>query len=233
MVTVRSQLETNLLSITARIDSAAVRAGRKASDVTLVAVTKYARIEWVQELVALGQTNLGENRPQQLWERAAVLPSEIQWHLIGHLQSNKAKRILPLVKWIHSIDSIKLLTSLDRFASEAGLRPRLLVEVNVTGEVSKDGFVPEELRRDWDLACQFQNIELCGLMTMAAPGTDSNDARPAFAMLRGLRDELQARSPDHVKLNHLSMGMTGDFEVAIEEGATLIRIGSAIFEGLE
>jgi len=254
------RLEENLRSVETRIETAAIRSGRLFTDVILVAVTKYAHLDWVRALVAMGLRNLGENRPQQLLERAEQLPSGLDWHLIGHLQSNKAKRLLPFVQWIHSIDSIKLLRAVDRLAEEfrdvtrnssfikhasqlnelssgkverANLRPKLLMEVNITGEVSKDGFTPEELRRDWESVCECQNITVLGLMTMAPANPDPENARPAFRALRKFRDELQARSPSHIQLSQLSMGMTGDFEVGIEEGATLVRIGSALFEGLE
>jgi pyridoxal phosphate enzyme (YggS family) len=227
------RIEDNLRSIETRIAQACQRAGRLRTDVTLVAVTKYADLQWVEALIASGQTELGENRPQQLWERAECLPNTINWHLIGHLQSNKAKRLLPFVKWIHSIDSLKLLTSIDRLTAGLAHRPKALVEVNITGEASKDGFTAEELRRDWAAVCRCQNVELAGMMTMAAESDDPESARPAFRALRLLRDELQNSAPHGIHLPHLSMGMTGDFEVAIEEGATLVRIGSAIFEGLE
>ncbi|MDB5384434.1 MAG: hypothetical protein JWM11_80 [Planctomycetaceae bacterium] len=227
------RLEENLRSIESRIAQACQRSGRQRADVTLVAVTKYARLEWVQALVELGQLELGENRPQQLWERAESLPGSVNWHLIGHLQSNKARRLFPLVKWIHSIDSLKLLSNLDRLSKELKVHPSLLVEVNVTGEASKDGFTPDELRRDWDAILTCQNVKLSGMMTMAPANENPEAARSAFRDLRSIRDELQTRLPSGGALNQLSMGMTGDFEIAIEEGATLVRIGSALFEGLQ
>lgn len=228
-----SVIKQNLLSVESRIAQACTRAGRQRSDVSLVAVTKYAQLEWIEALIELGQLDLGENRPQQLWERAAKLPTTVNWHLIGHLQSNKARRLLPLVRWIHSIDSLKLLNSVDRLVEELNVRPKVMVEVNVTGEPSKDGFTPEEIRRDWEAACGCAHVQIVGMMTMAPATDDPEGARPAFAALRSLRDELQARAPESVQLSQLSMGMTGDFEIAIEEGATLIRIGSALFAGLD
>lgn len=208
------------------------RAGRDATSVTLVTVTKMARPEWIQALVDLGQTELAENRPQQLAERAAQVAGPVHWHLIGHLQRNKARRTLPLVSMIHSVDSLRLLTTIDQLAAELNLQPRVLFEVNVSGEASKDGFRREELLAVWSqlLACRHVRVE--GLMTMAPLSDNPNDARPTFAGLRELRDELRSRSPAGVTLPHLSMGMSGDFEVAIEEGATLVRVGSALFEGL-
>lgn len=231
------KLRENYLAVENRIQKACERAGRERSEVTLVAVTKYAKWEWVEALIALGQLNLGENRPQQLVERAALPNEPVSWHLIGHLQSNKAKSIVRRATWIHSIDSLKLLEIVNRLAgpeSHASWWPHILLEVNVTGEASKNGFTPEELRANWDSVLACQHVDLRGLMTMAEASDDPETARPAFRKLRELREELRARSPDgRNALPDLSMGMTGDFEVAIEEGATFVRIGSALFEGLE
>lgn len=226
------QITANLQTVEQRISQACLRAGRPRSDVTLVAVTKYAEWPWIEALVELGQQHLGENRPQQLAERAAQLPQPVTWHLIGHLQSNKAKLVLPIAPWIHSVDSLKLLTLLDRLAGEMSSRPQLLLEVNVTGETTKYGFTPEELQAGWSTVCACRHVDIVGLMTMAPASEDPEAARPAFQSLRRLRDKLRANSPAHLTLPHLSMGMTGDFEVAIEEGATFVRIGSALFEGL-
>lgn len=208
------------------------RAGRDTAGVTLIAVTKMARLEWIQGLVVLGQIELAENRPQQLAERATQITGHQRWHLIGHLQRNKARRTLPLVSMIHSVDSLRLLTTLDQLAAELNLQPRVLLEVNVSGEASKDGFRREELLAAWDQVLACRNVGVEGLMTMAPLSDNPNDARPTFVALRGLRDELRSRSPAAVALPHLSMGMSGDFEIAIEEGATFVRVGSALFEGL-
>lgn len=226
------RLNANLAAVEQRISAACARAGRPRETVTLVAVTKYAHWEWVSALVELGQRNLGENRPQQLVERSRLLSEPVTWHLIGHLQSNKTKSILPVAPWIHSIDSIKLLQQLNRLSGELGRRPNLLLEVNVTGEQSKDGFTLEELRTAWTEVLKCENVDIAGLMTMAPVADDPEQARPAFRSLRQFRDELRDRLAGKFELPHLSMGMTGDFEVAIEEGATLVRIGSALFEGL-
>lgn len=226
------RLKANFEAVEQRISSACAKAGRPRESVTLVAVTKYAQWEWVSALVKLGQQNLGENRPQQLVERSGLLTATATWHLIGHLQSNKTKSILPVAPWIHSIDSIKLLQQVNRLSGELSLRPKVLLELNVTGEQSKDGFIPEELRTVWTEVLECENVDIVGLMTMAAAAEDPEQARPAFRSLRQFRDELRDRSAGKLGLPHLSMGMTGDFEVAIEEGATLVRIGSALFEGL-
>ena len=225
--------------------AACERSGRDLSGVRLVAVTKYAEWDWIRALVALGQVDLAENRPQQFVERATRLESEVgsaaegaagcerpqvRWHLIGHLQRNKVRPVLPLVSLIHSVDSLRLLERIGVLAGELGLRPRVLLEVNVSGEPSKDGFTPAELEAAWPALMASQQVELEGLMTMAPESDDPEAARPVFRELRRLRDRL--RDVSGRELPELSMGMSGDFEPAIEEGATLIRIGSRLFEGL-
>jgi hypothetical protein len=233
MSTISTRLAQNYQTIQDRIAAAAERAGRAPDSVTLVAVTKYAELEWVRALVELGATQLGESRPQQLLERAAAIDARVQWHLIGHLQRNKARRVLPMVSLTHSVDTFRLLATLERFAEESSLRPRVLLEVNLTREPAKSGFAEEELVAGWEAVLACRHVQVEGVMTMAAYSPDPESARPTFAALRRLRDRLVRISPPDLKLPELSMGMTGDFEVAIEEGATLVRIGSALFEGLE
>ena len=226
------RLADNLHRVRAEIATACDRAGRSVNDVTLVAVTKSAELAWVRRLVELGVRDLAENRPQQFVERAEQLPSEIRWHFIGHLQRNKVKQVLPRTALIHSIDSLRLLERISEVAAEQSLRPRVLLEVNVSGEASKDGLPVAELTSQWDAFQAVPQVDVVGLMTMAPLADDPEAARPVFRALRQLRDSLAARASPHVKLTELSMGMSGDFVVAIEEGATLIRIGSRLFEGL-
>lgn len=233
MPTSLERIRFNLTSIRARIVAACRRAGRDPAEVTLVAVTKYAEPQWVRELVEIGHRNLGESRPQQLVERAGWFDNKaenhaVRWHLVGHLQRNKARRVLPIAGLIHSVDSLRLLSTLDRLAGEENLTPRLLLEVNVSGEDAKHGFSPAELRANWDEVLSFQRVQIAGLMTMAPHTDNPEDARPVFRSLRELRDELRGELP----LPELSMGMSGDYEIGIEEGATLVRIGSSLFEGL-
>jgi len=220
----------NLNAVRARMARAAERSGRNAEAVTLVAVTKYAQPEWVQALLRLGHLELGENRPQQLEERARLFPSTVNWHLIGHLQRNKVRKTLPIVRLIHSLDSVSLVQAVDRIAGELGLLSEALLEVNVSGEASKGGFRPDDLRTAWAALRDLPRVSIRGLMTMAPLSDDPESARTVFRDLRRLRDELAGGSG---QLPELSMGMTGDFEVAIEEGATLVRIGSALWTGLE
>ena len=218
----------NLQQVNNRIGEACARSGRDADGVTLVAVTKYAPLDAVRELIAAGQTVLGESRPQQLLERSKELADEeISWHLIGHLQRNKARRVLPVAERIHSVDSHRLADSLDRLARELELRPKILIEVNVAGEDSKDGFDVISLRAVWPRLERLEHLEITGLMTMAPHDDDPEKARDVFRQLRELRDELAAGG--NRPLPELSMGMSGDFEVAIEEGATMVRVGSLLF----
>lgn len=222
-------IRDNVTAIHSRIAKAARRVGRDPADVRLIAVTKYAELPWVQHLVDAGVNILGESRPQQLVERAEKFGPEIEWHLIGHLQRNKVRSVLPHVTLIHSIDSLRLLNRVNEIAAELSLQPRVLLEVNVSGEASKDGFAPDSLRDSWDQIVDQDSVEIVGLMTMAPASNDPENARPTFAALKSLRDELaETRLP----LPELSMGMSGDFMIAIEEGATLVRIGSALFDGL-
>jgi pyridoxal phosphate enzyme (YggS family) len=219
----------NYAAVRARIAAACDRSGRDPSAVRLVAVTKYAPIEAIRELVALGHRDLGENRPQQLLERAALLDGlGVRWHLIGTLQRNKARKVLPVAGLIHSADDLRLLEALDRLAGELSLRPRVLLEVNVSGEATKHGFRPDELASLWPRVAGFGRLDIAGLMTMAPDSDDPEQARPVFRALRRLREDLAAAGP--LPLPELSMGMSGDFEVAIEEGATIVRVGSALFE---
>jgi PLP dependent protein len=232
MGSVEARIAANYARITGRIEEACRRAGRPAGDVRLIAVTKSAEIGWIEALLPLGVRDLGESRPQQLCERALLVDKPVAWHLIGHLQRNKVRKVLAVAGWIHSVDTLLLLQRIDEIAGELGVRPRLLLEVNVSGETAKHGFEPEELAATWPALITVSHVEIAGLMTMA-PWTESPEAaRPVFAGLRGLRDRLRGSRPS-IALPELSMGMSGDFEVAIEEGATLVRVGTSLFEGLE
>src|SRR6185369_3514094 len=232
MTRLETTVERNYQSVCERIAAAATRAGRSADDVKLVAVTKYAEVEWVRALVNLGVTELGENRPQQLQERAELIAGPVHWHLIGHLQRNKVRRMLPTVSLIHSVDSVRLLAEIEKQASELQLESRVLLEVNLTGEEQKHGFRADDLAAQWGDVIKARGVRIEGLMAMAAYSDNPDDARPVFKRLRELRDQLAVRSPSDMPLAQLSMGMTGDFEIAIEEGATLVRIGSALWDGL-
>jgi hypothetical protein len=214
-----------------RISDACRRAGRRRADVALVAVTKSASTELAGLLVELGVLDLGESRPQELWHKRAALPNTVRWHLVGHLQRNKIERTLP-VYLIHSVDRLPLLTALDREAAKRGMDVNVLLEVNASRERSKMGLAPEELPGAIPEIAKLERVRVRGLMTMAAPSDDPESCRPTFALLRKLRDELRGRLHPAHSLDQLSMGMSDDFEVAIEEGATLVRLGTILVEGL-
>jgi pyridoxal phosphate enzyme (YggS family) len=237
-----SRLLDNLSEVRRRIEDAARRSGRLADAVTLVAVTKYVGDSIVRELVEAGCNDLGESRPQALWTKASTLADSLgkagqgspafRWHLVGHLQRNKIEQTLPLVNLIHSADSLRLLEAIDAAAHEQGQRTPVLIEVNVSSDEAKHGFSPAEVEPLLPALAALQNVEVRGLMCMAAREGNIDVARRNFADLRNLRDRLAQSAPPNVSLSELSMGMSGDFEVAIEQGATIVRIGSAIFEGV-
>ena len=226
----KTGLQQRLAQVEERIQAACTRAGRPRGDVTLVAVTKTISAEAAALLPPLGVVDLGESRPQELWRKAPLLPATVRWHLVGHLQRNKIERTLPLVCLLHSVDSLRLLTALDQEAGKQARQVDALLEVNASRETNKHGFAPEEVPGLAPQIAALQHVHVSGLMTMAAFEDDPERCRPTFALVRQLRDRLQGQLPEAHRLEHLSMGMTNDFEVAIEEGATLVRIGTALFE---
>jgi pyridoxal phosphate enzyme (YggS family) len=214
-----------------RLRSACRRAGRDRGEVTLVAVTKTVSADVAGALHALGIADLGESRPQELWAKARVLPPSVRWHQIGHLQRNKIAPTLPLVAMIHSVDSLRLLEALEAEAAKQQRVVSVLLEVNASREASKHGFAPEEVPGLAEPINRLRHVHVRGLMTMAAPEDDPEECRPTFAALRNLRDRLRAELRPPHGMEHLSMGMSNDFEVAVEEGATLVRLGTVLFEG--
>ncbi len=221
------QISDNLINIHSRIQDAAHRVGRQVSDVRLVAVSKTYPPAVIQEAWNSGQRVFGENRVQDALPKIAELPAEAEWHFIGHLQSNKIRKALPAFTLIHGVDNLELAQQINRIAGEMGLTANILLEINVSGEASKFGFSPTDLRQNLEGLLCLPNIGINGLMTMAPYSEDPETARPVFSKLRILRDELAAKTGQ--ALRELSMGMSGDFEVGIEEGATIVRIGSSIF----
>jgi PLP dependent protein len=232
---IHERIRHNLDEVQARIALAAGRAGRPAGDVRLVAVTKKSSPLWIKALLDCGVFDLGENYPQELWKKSEVLADRaaaIRWHLIGHLQTNKVKKTLPLVKLIHSVDSLKLLKLLNEAATNSVDPPPVCLQVNTSGEESKHGWSPAQIMEDSDSIAGCRSVAIVGLMTMAAlEGGSQERARASFALLRETRDSLRRKTG--LPLPELSMGMSGDFELAILEGATLVRIGSALFDGLQ
>lgn len=210
------------------IAAAAARAGRGMEDVQLVAVSKTQPPEAVLEALDAGQTLFGENRVQEAKAKIPLLPGRARWHLIGHLQKNKIRHALALnFELIHSIDSLELAREVSRIADEGGVFPHLLLEVNVAGESTKFGFPPERLRAQMEELLGLDRIAIDGLMCIPPLALKAEDSRKYFVALRELRERLQ--SEFRVPLPQLSMGMSGDYAVAIEEGATLVRVGTAIF----
>ncbi|HEY5707693.1 MAG TPA: YggS family pyridoxal phosphate-dependent enzyme [Terrimicrobiaceae bacterium] len=216
-----------LETVRAQISTAAHAAGRDPAEIGLVAVSKTQAALSVREAFDAGQVLFGESRAQELVAKAPLLPSLTRWHFIGHLQKNKIRKVLPLVELIHAVDSIDLALDIDRIAAELGLFPRVLLEVNVSGERTKFGFKPEDLREQVERLFALPRVQVEGLMTIAPALERAEEARPFFARLRTLRDEITAETG--TRLTTLSMGMSGDFIPAIEEGATLVRVGTAIF----
>jgi pyridoxal phosphate enzyme (YggS family) len=225
-------LRRNLAAVQDRLAAACRRAGRDRAAVTLVAVTKYVDAAIAGRLHQLGVMELAESKPQELWRKAAAVPAAA-WHLVGHLQRNKVEKTLPLVRLIHSVDSARLLAAIDAAAARLGRPAEVLLEINLSGEAAKTGLPPGDLDPLLEQVPALKHVRVRGLMTMGPLADDPEAARPVFRGLRELRDRLRPRlGPEH-DLAHLSMGMTDDCEVAIEEGATLVRIGSALFHGLE
>ena len=211
----------------ARVAAAAERASRNPDTILLIAVTKAVAPERVEEAWAAGLTVFGENKVQEAKVKIPLVSSRTRWHMIGHLQTNKARDAVALFELIHSVDSVKLAGELDKCAGQAGKTQAILLEVNVSGEAGKFGLKPEDLAATLEQINTLPRIEIRGLMTMAPFAEDVEKARPHFRRLRELRDEMENRFG--VRLPELSMGMSHDFEAAVEEGATMVRIGTAIF----
>jgi pyridoxal phosphate enzyme (YggS family) len=220
-------IEQNLRSIQQRFEAACVRAGRNPSGVTLLAVTKGHPPETVRTAADLGLTIFGENKVQEAKAKIPLCPGRLHWHMIGHLQSNKCRDAVHFFEVIQSIDSLSLAEEVARRADQAGKTIPVLLEVNAVGEASKFGYPPEALLREISALGAMRRIEVQGLMTVPPWTPDPEKVRPVFRMMR----ELKVRCEEALgaPLPHLSMGMSGDFEVAIEEGSTIVRIGTALF----
>ena len=217
----------NLARVKQCLAQAAIRSGREAGAVQLLVVSKTWPAERVAEVVSAGHLAFGENRVQEAEEKVPQLPEHLEWHLIGHLQRNKVRKALPLFDVIHSIDSLKLARYTSNIAGELSKKPRVYLQVDLAGEESKNGYDPDKLRAEMEDLAALENVSIMGLMCIPPMASKPEDARPWFVKLRELRDELEQRSGQ--PLPGLSMGMSGDYEVAIEEGSTVVRVGSAIF----
>jgi pyridoxal phosphate enzyme (YggS family) len=226
-MTLDSREHERIFQVRAAVAAAAARSGRKPEEIAIVAVSKTQPPEAVSTLLQAGQTIFGESRVQEAKAKIPLVGGRAKWHFIGHLQKNKIRPALPLFELFHGIDSFGLAEDLQRVADETGDRPRVLLEVNVAGESSKFGFSPEKLRAQFEQLIALQRLNIEGLMCIPPPQPKAEDTRKYFAALRGLRDKLEQEF--RVGLPELSMGMSSDYPVAVEEGATLVRVGTAIF----
>jgi len=219
----------NLSMVENKIAAACKRAGRERDEVKLIAVSKTQPVEAIREAIEYGINSFGENRVQELREKTEIIKDNLDWHLIGHLQTNKAKFVVGKVSLIHSLENIRLAEALDKEAAKLGITVDVLAEINVAKEASKFGVNPEDAENFIREVSKFPNINIKGLMTVA-PYTDiSEENRKYFRQLKKIMVDLNSKNIHNVSMNVLSMGMTGDYEVAIEEGATLVRVGTGIF----
>lgn len=219
----------NLKGIRERIDAACLRVNREPSDVLLIAVSKTKPVQLIEQAVKCGHIHFGENKVQELVEKMGHFGPEIKWHMIGTLQTNKIKYLTDRVDWIHSIPKIKALKELEKRAARSERVINTLIQVNISNEEQKSGCEPAELKKLLEYAQSLKWVRVNGLMGISSLEEDPEKVRPQFRMLRELRDQHKNLECDQIHLHHLSMGMTHDFEVAVEEGSTMIRIGTAIF----
>ena len=221
-------IRENLEEVERRITAAAERSGRKRSDITLIAVTKTHPAEMMNEAIELGVTDIGENKPQEVRDKYADV-KPVRWHLIGHLQTNKVKYVIDKVCLIHSVDSVKLMDEIERQAEKHDITMDILIQVNISGEETKSGIKPEEIYDLIEHAGELSRVKVKGLMTIA-PKTDNPVTHALhFDNIRRLFLDIQSKKYDNISMEYLSMGMSGDYETAIEHGANMVRVGSAIF----
>jgi pyridoxal phosphate enzyme (YggS family) len=220
-------LAANLERVLTQISDAARKARRSPDGVQLVAISKTHDADKIRAVHDAGQPIFGESRVQEARAKIPELPSSLRWHFVGHLQKNKIRHALPLFELFHSVDQVDLARDMNRIAEEEGMHPRVLLEVNVAGEGSKFGFQPDKLRQDMEALLALPRLSIEGLMIIPPLAEQAEGSRKYFVDLRELRDRLETQF--QMKLPHLSMGMTNDFPVAVEEGATLVRVGTAIF----
>ncbi len=222
-----SGVSGNLSEIRERMDAACLRAGREPESVELIAVSKTFAVEDILAAMDAGQKIFGESRQQEAAPKIQQLPGGLEWHFIGRVQSNKVRKILPLFDFVHAVDSVDLAEHMDRISGELGLQPKVFFQVNQAGELSKGGFSESELCASMERILKLNHLKMVGLMCIPPASEDAEESRCWFSKLRDLRDDLLKTYG--MELPYLSMGMSGDFEVAIEEGATHVRVGSAIF----
>lgn len=224
-----SMVKENLFEVEDRICEACKKSGRRRGDVKLIAVSKTKPVSLIEEAYASGIRDFGENKPQELKEKYEALPKDIDWHMIGHLQRNKVKYVVGRAALIHSVESLRLAEAIDQEAEKKGIIMPVLVEVNVAEEESKFGITAAECPVFVETIARLQHISVQGLMAIAPFVENAEDNRKYFAKLRKLSVDIQAKNIDNVNMCNLSMGMTGDYQVAVEEGATIVRVGTGIF----
>ena len=222
-------LETQLKEVEAKIQAACDRAGRKREEVTLIAVSKTKPIEMLQEAYDLGVRVFGENKVQEITAKYDALPDDIHWHMIGHLQTNKVKYIIDKVSMVHSVDSVRLAEAIEKEAAKKDICMPVLIEVNVAGEESKFGLSVEEVLPFLEEISSYEHLQVKGLMTIAPFVANPEENREVFQKLKKLSVDIAAKNNNNVNMSVLSMGMTNDYQVAVEEGATMVRVGTGIF----
>lgn len=222
-------ISDNLKSVNKKITDAALRAGRDPSHIRLIAVSKTRPVDYVTEAMKHEQLDFGENRPQELAAKAEQLGGGIRWHQIGQLQKNKVRHIIAYTELIHSVDSLSLAEEIEKRAAAIGKVQRILIQVNISGEESKSGVNPSEAAQLCRDIAPMPHVQICGLMTISVKGYDYGQNKQLFTALASLASEIEAENIENVSMKELSMGMTHDFEAAIEAGATMVRVGTAIF----
>ena len=222
-------IEDNYKNVEARVRAAAVRCGRSPEEITLIAVSKTKPLSDIEALIRIGVREFGENKPQELKEKYDTVSQPVHFHQIGHLQTNKVKYVIDRAVLIHSVDSVHLAEQIQKEAEKRGITAEVLIEVNAAGEDTKFGVSISETEALVREIAGFPNVHICGLMTIAPFVDDPEENRPVFRAMKQLLLDIKSQKIDNVDMNVLSMGMTNDFEVAIEEGATMVRVGTAIF----
>lgn len=226
---INSYISDNLDEVRRRMEAAAIRSGRNPEEITLIAVSKTKPIGDLKTAYEAGARSFGENKVQEIVQKYPDMPEDACFHMIGHLQRNKVRQVLPYVKLIHSVDSLRLAEQIEMEAEKEGILVDVLLEVNVAGEESKFGLAPEEVEDMVRQISSMRHVHICGLMTIAPFTEDPEENRPYFRKLYQLSVDIGKKNIDNVSMRVLSMGMTGDYEVAVEEGATMIRVGTGIF----
>ena len=225
----KSSIQIGIEEVSEKIAAACKRAGRNPDEVTLIAVSKTMPVDAIREAMACGMIEFGENRPQELRDKQAEITEPLHWHMIGSLQTNKLKYVVGKTALIHSVDSVHLAKAIDELSEKKALVTDILLEINIAGETSKHGISPEESEALVREIAQFSNVKIRGLMTVAPYTEVPEENRVYFKKMKQLMVDINSKNIDNVYMDMLSMGMTGDYEIAVEEGATLVRVGTGIF----